>query len=325
LVVLNLIDDLRNYQFHDTRLNENVVYARHALAADEMRDTFAPTFWTEIGNQDVKQIWFPGVHSDVGGGYPETGLSDGALKWMIEEAYQKGQGLQFDTKMLAQVKPNSLDILHNSRVGLFKYLRTEPRSLPFIGAGASDIHASLQDRQSNPPINQPRYRPSTKLDVNKQQALPIYANQLWNETGIFLEADATYDFSATGQWLDRNLKSGPGGSTDGKFHASELIHLAGSLLGKIEGAFKKLTGNEEADFHGSKRVESLGWFALVGVVTNGMCLEDGTLVSHEIIPIKEGCTFSPKRSGYLYCFANDSWHFYDSNQGSVSLSVRRTR
>jgi hypothetical protein len=54
------------------------------------------------------------------------------------------------------------------------------------------------------------------------------------------------------------LKSGPGGSTDGKFHASELVHLTGSLMGKIEGAFKKFTGNEEADFRGSKRVEEMG-------------------------------------------------------------------
>ena len=39
---------------------------------------------------DLKQVWFPGVHCDVGGGYRETGLSNGALKWMIDEAVRVG-------------------------------------------------------------------------------------------------------------------------------------------------------------------------------------------------------------------------------------------
>jgi len=66
------------------------------------------------------------------------------------------------------------------------------------------------------------------------------------------------------------------------------------------------------------------WFALVGVVANGGNPgADGTPAPHQLIPIKAGCTHTPERSGYLYCFANDAWHFYGNNRGSVRLTVRR--
>ena len=41
-----------------------------------------------MGPEDVKQVWFAGVHCDVGGGYPEkeSGLAKLALEWMLEEA-----------------------------------------------------------------------------------------------------------------------------------------------------------------------------------------------------------------------------------------------
>lgn len=61
--------------------------ARHAVAMDERRHTFSPTLWTDVApGRDVEQVWFPGVHGDVGGGYAQAGLSDGVLLWMMEEA-----------------------------------------------------------------------------------------------------------------------------------------------------------------------------------------------------------------------------------------------
>lgn len=70
-----------DFSICDTTLNPAVENGFHALAADEMRDLFGPTFWAARGK--VTQQIFPGAHSDVGGGYPNKGLSDAALDWMF--------------------------------------------------------------------------------------------------------------------------------------------------------------------------------------------------------------------------------------------------
>ena len=140
LAVLDLIDDPRNYEFHDTALGANVTTARHAVAMDEMRKSFAPTLWTYAPDRDVKQIWFPGVHGDVGGGYLQCGLSDGALAWMIAEA--KAAGLKFRPRIGGHVKPEPLDVLHNSDTGIFSKLKTEPRQVPRVVPRSKLFHAS---------------------------------------------------------------------------------------------------------------------------------------------------------------------------------------
>ena len=66
--------------------------------ADETRDLFSPTFWAARSN--VSQQIFAGAHSNVGGGYPERGLSDAALEWML--ANLQSAGLALDR---TQVRP----------------------------------------------------------------------------------------------------------------------------------------------------------------------------------------------------------------------------
>jgi uncharacterized protein (DUF2235 family) len=75
--------------------NPDIQIGRHAVAIDERRAFFRSHLWRKpsdasrpYGPRDVKQVWFPGVHADVGGGYPEaeSGLSKLALQWMLDEA-----------------------------------------------------------------------------------------------------------------------------------------------------------------------------------------------------------------------------------------------
>jgi uncharacterized protein (DUF2235 family) len=69
---------------------------RHALSIDERRSFFKPLIWKPSANEEVKgdlrQVWFPGVHSDIGGGYPEaeSRLSKCSLEWMLTEAETAG-------------------------------------------------------------------------------------------------------------------------------------------------------------------------------------------------------------------------------------------
>ncbi len=83
--------------------NPDIEFGRHAVAIDERRAFFRNHLWRtpegavrEHGPRDLKQVWFPGVHCDVGGGYPEgeSGLSKIALEWMLDEA--EAVGLRVD-------------------------------------------------------------------------------------------------------------------------------------------------------------------------------------------------------------------------------------
>jgi uncharacterized protein (DUF2235 family) len=88
-----------------TQNNPSVVTVRHAMALDERRAYFVQNLWGNVPS-DVVQVWFPGVHCDVGGGgYPEdeSGLSAGALKWMVGEA--KAAGLVLNPEMQQTVLP----------------------------------------------------------------------------------------------------------------------------------------------------------------------------------------------------------------------------
>jgi uncharacterized protein (DUF2235 family) len=106
--------------FLDTGLHPDVLNAYQALAIDECRREFPPTLWTPpsppVAGQVLEQIWFSGVHCDVGGGYPETGLSDTTLSWMIGKA--QSLGLQIDPTVSAQYASvdakYALDQLHIS-------------------------------------------------------------------------------------------------------------------------------------------------------------------------------------------------------------------
>jgi len=125
------------HAFHDAALHRDVPYARHALALDENRATFWPELWDELETDRtsgrIKQTWFPGVHSDIGGGYPEVGLSDLALEWMIAEATSIQNPLLVDTTRL-ELLASHKGMQHDARIGLGvlwlkgtrQHLRPEP-------------------------------------------------------------------------------------------------------------------------------------------------------------------------------------------------------
>lgn len=82
-------------EFHNAELSPRIGYAYHALALDERRNPYKPTLmqWPKgyhikpdgTGLQTMKQIWFSGVHSDVGGGHYDPACSDVSLAWMLAQ------------------------------------------------------------------------------------------------------------------------------------------------------------------------------------------------------------------------------------------------
>jgi uncharacterized protein (DUF2235 family) len=82
--------------FHDTTLGDIVENAVQALAVDEKRGPYVPTLWTQaadaaaLAGQSVLQVWFPGVHSDVGGGYANKGIGNITWDFMMGQAAEQG-------------------------------------------------------------------------------------------------------------------------------------------------------------------------------------------------------------------------------------------
>jgi uncharacterized protein (DUF2235 family) len=107
--------------FHDTSFGNHVKVGLHAVAVDEHRRPFVPTFWTiPVGQQPnghVEQTWFAGAHSNVGGGYADSGLSDEALIWLIARL-QALTDLEFDVAAVrANTKPNIGGLVVDSTKG----------------------------------------------------------------------------------------------------------------------------------------------------------------------------------------------------------------
>jgi uncharacterized protein (DUF2235 family) len=113
-------------------LSEHVERACHAVAVDDERRTFHPVLWREKDNGDHKridQVWFPGSHSNVGGGYPKQGMSWVSLEWMMEHA--KNSGLRFVEEDIEQFRENkdASDKLYDSRAGFGGYYAYKVRDI----------------------------------------------------------------------------------------------------------------------------------------------------------------------------------------------------
>ena len=152
---------LLKHSFHDLSLSQSVENAYHALAIDDERKTFHPKLWDPkiAEDQTMKQVWFCGMHTDVGGGYPESELSDIALEWMLEMA--KNHGLKIYPRHKVKVEGYADGTMHNSRGTALTWLyRRKVRSWPTKTHGKPRIHESVLKRTLNRHnVKVPPYKP----------------------------------------------------------------------------------------------------------------------------------------------------------------------
>jgi Uncharacterized alpha/beta hydrolase domain (DUF2235) len=203
-------------------IHPSIEKACHALAIDDKRAAFRPLLWNEscelfdsthTDGERLTQMWFSGVHANIGGGYPDDNLSFIPLIWMIDEAQKKG--LRFQPLVLDQIRascsPNAR--MYESHSGLGAYYRYDPRHLDpasdYQGAriAAPKIHWTAISRMA---IGPDAYAPVSlpeKLricvdgdaaDVIKEVAPESHANIL--EFGEFIgllakSADSRWNFS----------------------------------------------------------------------------------------------------------------------------------
>jgi len=144
------------YRFHDLRLSNVVEHGRQALAIDDERLTFHPVFWdTELHEgQTVKQVWFCGMHTDVGGRYFEQDLSDIPLIWMLTEA--KEYGLLINPRNKVTISPDPNGPMHDSRAGMpGRFYRRRERSWETHTRGKPTDHESVLLRNEVTPSYDP--------------------------------------------------------------------------------------------------------------------------------------------------------------------------
>lgn len=177
-----------------TANNPIVAVVRHAVALDERRAYFPQNLWGHDSQMptDTLQVWFPGVHCDVGGGYTEqeAGLSKITLRWMVEQA--KTSGLRFQPKAETAVipmqdtpeyvAPSATAMQHESLRGLWWIAEFVPKRIRdpahafaerwIIHAGRhrhvnedSNIHASVFERKNRIPSYMPPNLPNNFTKV----------------------------------------------------------------------------------------------------------------------------------------------------------------
>ncbi|TBR26607.1 MAG: DUF2235 domain-containing protein [Reyranella sp.] len=184
-----------------TQANPSVRVFRQAIAIDERRRMFRLETWQEpqlfmhnrfsatnnSASQDILQVWFAGVHADIGGGYPEkeSGLSKFPLLWMIEEAVRHGLAVNRQTvNQLAwgvdrkgspfrYVAPNIHRDPHQSMTAAWRVLEWVPKA---------DMYKEWAARRSRLgfylPNAEPRLIPKNSLIhesvVLRMKAVPAY-------------------------------------------------------------------------------------------------------------------------------------------------------
>jgi uncharacterized protein (DUF2235 family) len=147
---------MKRWSFHDTDLSSHVRNAFHGLAIDERRAAFEPTLWTQQAHsqgQQLEQVWFSGVHCDVGGGYRDAQLSAIALLWMVEKA--RACKLEFAGP---QAAPDARGPMRDSLSTFYKLLGARDRRLAGKGGAAVDggaLASSAERRHRGDPGYQP--------------------------------------------------------------------------------------------------------------------------------------------------------------------------
>lgn len=178
----NLDDDTKpisDVVFENGTLSDQVKEALHLLSLDERRVAFMPTLMNH--EERVTEVWFPGVHSDIGGGFNADGLSDITLQFMTDELERRGLGLQLLDPIKIDcgeinkqcdncdldlhdliIQPNPMGKLHyqkrppiTSRITL-----TDRRALVSIGDKPSEITPVIHHSAIQRIHNDPDYRPN---------------------------------------------------------------------------------------------------------------------------------------------------------------------
>lgn len=180
--ILNSIPGLR-YNFHDFDLSVSIRNAYHAIAIDDERKTFHPILWNaeiDSSKQNMKQVWFSGMHTDVGGGYKEQELAGIPLVWLVQMAVENG--LHIYSKYKVEILEDANGKMHDSReliLGILYWPKVR-----FWDEDRSDkpiVHKSVLVRKE---ATNDEYNPWILKTNYKIEPWVPYDKQSWKSTSI---------------------------------------------------------------------------------------------------------------------------------------------
>lgn len=162
------------YRFHDVNLSSYVLNAYHALAIDERRSLFSPTLWQQSKTvtqdpehkQQLEQRWFTGVHSNIGGGYADAGLSNLTLDWLMKKAKAVGLCYNDDSSIIVNSEYDKGEV-RNSYTPLFWFWRPKWRTIDLKDPGSNQtIDESVLERYKD---ESKKYRPGNLKGLAKEE------------------------------------------------------------------------------------------------------------------------------------------------------------
>ena len=142
----------RRHKFHDVELSGIVKHACHVLSIDERRGSFRASLWQAKpkAGQTVEQVWFSGVHSDVGADSGDPSLSDPPYQWMKARASAAGLALDDEAD---KTGTDSVLLQAGRGQGLWSLLPSHVR--PIGGDPTQSVHPTARDRFDSKPSYTP--------------------------------------------------------------------------------------------------------------------------------------------------------------------------
>jgi hypothetical protein len=184
----------RRFRFQNLLLDRSVKNGIHVVSIDDTRRHFSPLLWAgRQPSQTIEQIWMPGVHSDIGGGYPNSFFANLSLILMLDKLRQCCPGLAFLEDYVDQhiiYVLNEQDIVINDEWGFKLSSFTSPRSRRFVENG-DEFHTQhpitglISNKQIRIRKKPNRYVPSFRL-MHEERPLADtqFVPESWYETKV---------------------------------------------------------------------------------------------------------------------------------------------
>ncbi|CAI4211490.1 unnamed protein product [Parascedosporium putredinis] len=208
------------YQFYDTNLSVQIEHAFQALALDETRPPFSPAVWERLPTNklttDLRQVWFPGNHGNIGGGWADQGVANITLAWMMDQL--ASVGVEFDEK--------SLEKIFNRQV---EYYDTTAKESPSIKSTSSALYVLAGQKNRTPGVyrkTDPKTGLPTKeflVDTN-ERIHPCVRVRLCCK-GLGLNDSAVWDPEPLKKWKLKRVGAATATAANGNGKADAVVKV----------------------------------------------------------------------------------------------------